>query len=65
MKLTYNEYGAPTQNNPGWCNLISRVLRKTSNLFYPKHESIYIWLQSEAYAWGDIQCLSIIKGYMR
>ncbi len=62
-KLRYNEYGANIQENPKWCNLISWILRKISSLFYPRYESIYIWFQASAYSWGDIQCLSGIKGY--
>ena len=61
--LRYNEYGAPIQRNPMWCDFLSWVLRKISGLFYPKHRSIYIWLQAKAYAWGDIQCYTDIKGY--
>ena len=64
-KLTYNEYGAPLQNNPKWCDIISWMLYKVSSLFYPNHKSIYIWFQAEAYSWGDIQCLSGIKGYKK
>lgn len=71
-KLLYNEYGAPIQNNPKWCDLISWILRKISSLFYPgltsipgKRYSIYMWFQSEAYAWADLQCFTNIKGYKK
>ena len=64
-KLQYNEYGAPIQNIPKWCNLISWIFRKTGNLFYPKFKLVAVWFWVRAYAWGDLQSYVRIKGYKK
>ena len=75
IRLTYNEYGAPEQENPKWADLVSWMFNRIASIFYrlnggvekvnngSRLDRITFWFWTEAYAWGDLQCYSWIKGY--
>jgi hypothetical protein len=61
--IRYNEYGAPIDKNPTWCNVIGWVLNRIGKLFYPRYFNLAIWFWSWAYAWNDVQLMPRIKGF--
>jgi len=73
--ILYNEYGAPIQQNPKICDLISWIFARTGRLFYSLNggwekldngtllDRISRFCRTECYAWGDLQCYTRLKGY--
>lgn len=74
--IHYNEYGAPIEKNPGWCNFLSRLFNELGGICFTLNgglekaldknnwlSRLMWWLWVESYAWSDLQCKSEIKGY--